>query len=187
MAGLIVLWLLVSTIFGWFRNLFNPVPSLQGPQVAVEINQPPIQIPKPGSNAKLPLSEFTDVNAREVIKLWLSTKSLALGSNHDIGSLENILVGSALSQWQAIAQQDKKRNRYRQYEHQITDVKIDRSADDKNQVAVEASVIEVANFYDNGQMNQQKSYNETLRVRYDLIKKDGKWLIQSMSLLNTIS
>ncbi len=186
-AGLIVLWLLVSTIFGWFRNLFNPVPSLQGLQVAVEINQPPIQIPKPGSNAKLPLSEFTDVNAREVIKLWLSTKSLALGSNHDIGSLENILVGSALSQWQAIAQQDKKRNRYRQYEHQITDVKIDRSADDKNQVAVEASVIEVANFYDNGQMNQQKSYNETLRVRYDLIKKDGKWLIQSMSLLNTIS
>ncbi|MDJ0615207.1 MAG: IMS domain-containing protein [Calothrix sp. MO_192.B10] len=186
-AGLIVLWFLVSTIFGWLRNLVNPVPSLQGSQVAVEINQPPIQIPKPGSKNQLPISEFTEITARQVIQSWLSTKSLALGSNHDIGSLENILVGSALSKWQAIAQQNKKNNSYRQYEHQITDVKIDRSADDQNQVAVEASVIEVANYYDNGQMNQKRSYNETLRVRYDLIKKDGKWLIQSMSVVNKIS
>ncbi len=187
MAGLLLLWLLGSITFGWLKNLFNPVTSLQGTQVAVEINQPPMEIPKPGGSPKLPKGELTEVTAREVIQAWLLTKSLALGSNHDISSLENVLVGSALSQWRAVAQQDKKNDRYRLYEHQITDVKVDGNINEKNQVAVEASVNEVANFYDRGQMNRQRSYNETLRVRYDLIKQGGKWRIQSMSVVNKIS
>ncbi len=187
MAGLLVLWFLGSMTVGWLRNLFNPALSLQGKQVAVEINQPLIEIPQPGSPPRLPKGELTEVTAKEVIRVWLSTKALALGSNHDVSSLENVLVGPALSQWRVIAQQDKKRDRYRLYQHQITDIKVDENTNEKNQVAVEASVNEVANFYERGQINQQRSYNETLRVRYDLIKQDGKWRIQSMSVVNKIS
>ncbi|MDJ0674858.1 MAG: IMS domain-containing protein [Calothrix sp. MO_167.B42] len=183
MAGLLLVWLL----FGWLKNLFSPIPSLQGKQVAVEINRPPIEIPQPGSPPQLPGGELTQTTAREVIQTWLSTKSLALGPNHDVGSLENVLVGSVLSQWQAVAQQDKRSNRYRLYEHQITDVKIDTNTNDRNQLAVEASVNEVATVYEGGQINRQRSYNDTLRVRYDLIKQNEKWQIQSMSVVNKIN
>ena len=182
-AGLLLLWLLLSTAFGWLRNLFNPVPSLQGKQVAVTINQPLMEIPQPGSQPKLPQGKLTETAARKVIRTWLSTKSAALGSNHDMSVLENVLVGSALSQWRAIAQMDKKNDRYRQFQHQIGDVKIEPNASDENQVAIEASVNEIAHIYERGQKNEQKSYNDTLRVKYDLIRQDGKWRIQSMSLV----
>jgi hypothetical protein len=187
MGVLVLLWLLLSATFGLLKNLFNPGPSLQGKQVAVEINQPLIEIPKPGSKPEAPEGELTETTARQVIRAWLSTKAIALGADHDVSSLNNILVGSALSQWQAIAQQDQKGDRYRKFEHQITDIKIEQNANDENQVSVEASVNEVANFYDRGQVNQQRSYNETLRVKYDLIKQEGKWRIQSMSVVNKVS
>ena len=186
-AGLLLVWSLLSVTFGWLKNLFSPVPSLQGKQVAVEINRPPMEIPQPGSPPKLPGGDLTQTTAKEVIRTWLSTKSLALGANHNISSLDNVLVGSALSQWRGVVQQDKKRNRHRLYEHQITDVKIDTNTNDRNQLAVEASVNEVATVYEGGQINKQRSYNDTLRVRYDLIKQKEKWRIQSMSVVNKIN
>lgn len=182
-AGVILLWVLLSTAFSWFRNLFNPVPSLQGKQVAVVINQPLMEIPQAGSQPKSPEGKLTEIAAINVIGTWLSTKSVALGPNHDTISLENVLVGSALSQWRIIARRDKNSDRYRQFQHQIRDVKIEQNASDENQVAVEASVNEIAHIYERGQKNEQKSYNDNLRVKYDLIRQDGKWLIQSMSLV----
>ncbi|MEH2246053.1 IMS domain-containing protein [Nostoc sp.] len=185
LVSILVFWVLVTTTFGWLKNLFFPTASLRGSQLFVQINQPPISIPDPNSKPQATDGPLTDATAEEVIQTWLSTKAEALGPNHEINNLEQILTGSALSQWRLIAQQDKSDNRYRKYDHSLkveSVEKIDLFAD---RAAVEATVKEATQLYENGQF--QKSSNEKLRVRYDLIREQGKWRIQSTSVVNQIS
>lgn len=118
LAGILVLWLFVSTTFGLLKNLFSPRPSLQGKQLMVQLNDPVVPIPDPNSKVQSPKGSLTEETAEEVVQTWLATKAAALGVDHDIASLDQILAGTALSQWRLIAQQDKAGNRYRKYETQ---------------------------------------------------------------------
>ncbi|MBF2006993.1 MAG: DUF4101 domain-containing protein [Chlorogloeopsis fritschii C42_A2020_084] len=186
-TGILVLWLLISTAVGWLHNLFSPAPALQGEQLVITLNEPPFAIPDRNSKAQFPEGPLTEATAAEVIQTWLSTKAAALGPNHEIDSLKEILVGSALSQWLQVAQKEQAENRYRKYEHRLKVESLETSPIDKNYAAVQASVTEAAQFYENGQINQRKSYNETVRVRYSLIRQANGWRIREMSVINKVS
>ncbi|MEH2166819.1 MAG: IMS domain-containing protein [Nostoc sp.] len=184
LVSLLVFWVLATTTFGWLKNLFFPTRSAPASQLFVQINQPPISIPGPNSKPQGLDGPLTDAAAEEIIRTWLSTKAEALGPNHEINNLEQILTGSALSQWRVIAQQAKSDNRYRKYDHSVkveSVEKIDLFAD---RAAVVATVKEATQLYENGQY--KNSSNENLRVRYDLIRERGKWRIQSTSVVNQI-
>ena len=185
LAGILVLLLLVTTTFQWVKNLFSSSPSLQTEQLGVQLNEPPIPIPDPNSKPQLPTGPLTNEAAEEVIKTWLSTKAEALGPHHEIDSLDHILVGSSLSQWRLIAQQEKAEHRYRSYDHSLKVESLDTSLSDPNRVAVQASVTEITQFYENGVM--KKSDQEKLRVRYDLVRVGDVWRIRDMSVINKIS
>jgi curved DNA-binding protein CbpA len=185
LAAILVFWLLISTTFGWVKNIFYPRPYLQGEQLIVEINQPPILIPDANSTLQPPEGTLTNATAEEIIRSWLSTKATALGPNHDVESLQRILTGSALSQWRLIAQQDQKDNRYRTYEHSLKVESIDKIESNPDHAVVEATVKEATQYYQYGQM--KKSSDESLRVRYDLMRREGVWRIQGMSIVNKIS
>ncbi|MBD2529686.1 DUF4101 domain-containing protein [Nostoc flagelliforme FACHB-838] len=184
LVSILVFWVLATTTFGWLKNLFFPPPSLRGIELFVQINQPPISIPDPNSKPQATDGPLTNATAEEVIRTWFSTKAAALGPNHEINNLDQILTGSALFQWRLIAQQYRSDNRYGKYDHSLkieSVEKIDLFAD---RAAVEATVKEVAQFYENGQF--KRSSNDNLRVRYDLIRERGKWRIQSTSVVNQI-
>ncbi|MBE8967661.1 DUF4101 domain-containing protein [Nostocales cyanobacterium LEGE 12452] len=184
LVSILVFWVLATTTFGWLKNLFFPTRSVPPSQLFVQINQPPISIPPPNSPPQGLNGPLTDTAAEQIIRTWLSTKAEALGPNHEINNLEQILTGSALSQWRAIAQQARSDNRYRKYEHSVkveSVEKIDLFAD---RAAVVATVKEETQLYENGQF--KNSSNDNLRVRYDLIRQRGKWLIQSASVVNQI-
>ncbi|MEH2124744.1 IMS domain-containing protein [Nostoc sp.] len=184
LVSILVFWVLATTTFGWLKNLFFPTRSVPPSQLFVQINQPPISIPPPNSPPEGLDGPLTDTAAEQIIRTWLSTKAEALGPNHEINNLEQILTGSALSQWRAIAQQARSDNRYRKYDHSVkveSVEKIDLFAD---RAAVVATVKEATQLYENGQF--KNSSNENLRVRYDLIRQRGKWLIQSASVVNQI-
>jgi len=176
-----ILWFLASQVYGFFRQVFFPAPSLQGEQLLVQLNQPPLPIPKPNRQpaAAEPLNQVT---AAQVIQSWLSTKSAAFGSKHEVDRLEQILVEPALSQWQRRAQNDKANKRYRQYKHNIK-VNSVQKASASERAQVEATVNEVAQVYENGKLNQNSSYGEDVRVQYSLVRKDGQWRIQEMKVL----
>jgi ARC6-like, IMS domain/DnaJ domain len=186
-AGVIVLWLLLTTSFGLLKNLFYPAPSLKGEQLSVQLNEPPIPIPDPNSKLQSPPGLLTEATAQEVVKSWLSSKAAALGVNHDINSLEQILIGSTLSKWKGIVQEDKAENRYRKYTHTLKVESVKTTETEQNNATVDAMVTELAEFYDNGQKNLQKSYNEKVRVRYNLVRVEGSWRIRDMSVLNKTS
>ena len=183
LGGVVVFSLLVSTTVELVKNIFFSNPSLQGEQLAIELNQPPITIPDPNGQSEPRDEELTNKTAKEVIETWLSAKAAALGENHDIDGLNKILTGQVLSQWRSLAQQEQEDKRYRQYKHDVKVESVSKKGTDKNYVFVDATVQEVTHFYENSR--QKKSSHENLRVRYELVHKQGKWLIQRMSVIQT--
>jgi len=181
LGGLLVVALLVSTTFTVVKNIFFSSPSLDGEQLAIELNQPPITIPDPNSQTESSNEELTKQTAKKVIETWLSAKAAALGQNHEIDGLNEILTGAVLSQWQSVAQQEQEEKRYRQYKHNVEIVAVSKKGTDQNSVFIDAKVQEVTHFYQNSL--QKKSSDEKLRVRYDLVRKQDKWLIQRMSVV----
>ncbi|WP_138499287.1 IMS domain-containing protein [Nostoc sp. PA-18-2419] len=181
---ILVFWVLATAAFGWIKNLFFPSPPTRDLQLLVQINQPPVFIPDP-NKPELSDGPLTNATAEEVIQAWLSTKAAALGPNHQINNLEQILAGSALSQWRLIAQQDKVDNRYRKYDHSLKIESVEKVDLFSDRAAVEATVKEATKLYENGQF--EGSSNDKLRVRYDLIRYRGKWRIQSISVVEQIS
>lgn len=185
LGGVVVFSLLVSTTVELVKNIFFSHPSLQGEQLAIELNQPPITIPDPNGQSKPRDEELTNKTAKEVIETWLSAKAAALGENHDINGLNKILTGQVLLQWRSLAQQEQEDKRYRQYKHDVKVESVSKKRTDRNYVSVDATVQEVTQFYENSR--QKKSSHENLRVRYELVHKEGKWLIQRMSVIQTFS
>ncbi len=176
--GIVVLGFLISQVAAWLRNS-APAP-LQGEQLLVELNQPPLPIPSPGSQllAEEPINQEV---AEQVIQTWLSTKVAAFGADHAVNKLAAILAEPALSQWQRRVQQDKAANQYRQFKHSLQVNSVQTTT--PNQAQVEATVNEVAQVYKNGQLNKNGSYNDNLRVRYDLIRQNSQWRIREMTVL----
>ncbi|GAB1539919.1 hypothetical protein NUACC21_25870 [Scytonema sp. NUACC21] len=184
-ASLVLLWLVVSTTVGLVRNLFSPGLTLKGEQLAVELNQPIVPIPDPTSQPQLPTGSLTKEQAGEIVQTWLDIKAAAFGPKHELSSLEQILAGPTLSKWRQWGQRERTNNRYRKYEHSVKIESLQNGQTDQNRAAVEASVTEATEFYENGQM--KRSDKEQLRVRYDLIRMDDGWRIRDMSVLKSIS
>ena len=186
LSGLLVLWLLVGAAVGFIQNIFSPEPTLQGEALDIQINQPLIEIPKPSSETTLDDGTLTKANAKRVVNSWLSAKKSALGQNHNIESLNSILTGTSLALWRNIAQQVRQKNNYRTFNHSNLIIEsVDTVPGNNNQAAIEATVTEQAQFYERGQLNEQRSYNDNIRVRYMLIKMGNKWRIKDMSVLST--
>lgn len=179
LAGILVFWLLVSTTFAWVKNLFSPAPALEGKQLFVQVNQPPVEIPDAASQLQTPAGSLTEGAAQEVIQTWLSTKAVALSPTHNVASLPDILTGEVLTQWRQLAQQEKLQNRHRTYNHTAKVEYVDQKAD---QAVVVATVREVTQFYTQGQI--KNFTDETLRVRYSLLRRADVWQIENMSVVN---
>ncbi|WP_427158495.1 IMS domain-containing protein [Aliinostoc sp. HNIBRCY26] len=178
MAGILVFWLLVSTIFGALRNVFSPTPAVVAEPFLTQINEPVVTTLE-SNGAFQQDGVMTEAIAEGVIKTWLSTKAAALGPNHEIEGLGDILTGSALSQWRFTAQQVRATGNYRLYSHSVTVNEVNSSEQDPNRAIVRANVKEMTQFYRNGQ--QVDSEDDNLRVRYELVRQEGTWRIQSMS------
>jgi hypothetical protein len=88
------------------------------------------------------------------------------------------------SQWRGRAQKLKNSKDYWQYKHelQVQSLKTDTQKPDR--ATVEASVRETANYYQNGQIDRGRSYDENLQVRYELVRQGDLWLIQAIQVIN---
>ena len=178
LGAIFVFWLIVSTTFGWLRNVFFPAPTLKGEQLSIQINRSPVEIPDKDAELKTVDGRLNEETAQQIIEQWLATKASALGAKHEIEDLDDILTGSALSQWRLIASQLKADNSHREYGHSVKINSVSTSDTDPNRATVAATVRELTKFYENGQ--RSKSSEENLRVRYELVRQDNVWRIQRM-------
>lgn len=183
-AGVAILGFLLITTLSWLqKTLQGSTPALEGDQPLIQLAQPPVPIPSTGSQMMAPEGPLTEETAQQVIQTWLSTKSLALGSEHQIDQFPKILTEPVLSSWQQRAETAKKENSYWRYKHSVKVNSVDTKAANPDQARVDAAVNEAAEFFQADQLNQGASYDENLRVRYDLVRKDGRWLIKDMTVV----
>ncbi|HAX84701.1 MAG TPA: molecular chaperone DnaJ [Cyanobacteria bacterium UBA11370] len=183
-AALLGLGLLGWLLLSWLHKTLQrfSAPALEEPQAMVQLAAPPITIPEPGSQLIAPTGPLTEETAQQVIQSWLDIKKLALGSNHQINELGKILVNPSLSIRRQEAEAAKQNNAYWQYEHTVRVTSVQTNAANPDQARVEAAVKEVARFYQGGQPDQGESYDETLQVRYDLVRQRGQWFIKNMAV-----
>ncbi len=159
----------------------SPLAALQGEQLPISLNTPILEIPSANAEvmAGTPLDKET---AKETIQAWLGAKSAAFGSEHQKEPLKEVLTGSALEIWQkrAAALQG---NNYWRYDHQVDVRSVTNNAKNPNLATVEAIVNEKAMYFHNGKEIVERSYNESLKVRYDLVRQGDKWLIEKTQVL----
>ena len=181
--GIVILWFLVSQVYGLFRQSATEVPSVEPEQLMVGLNQPPVPIP-PLKTKQISIAEpLSQEMAARLLQTWLSTKAVAFGPERAVNKLKQILMEPALSQWQQRVQNDRVNNRIRQYKHSLKINSVQTKASAPNQAQVEATVNELAQVYQNGRLNQAASYDEAVRVRYDMVRQNGQWRIRTMQVL----
>ncbi len=167
----------------WLQKTRSPASILEGEQLLIQLNQPPVALPPPDAQLILPRGVLTKESAKLVIQTWLERKSQAFGSNHQIGKLNAILAQPLLSQWRDRAEVLKRSNAHWQYQHTIQVRSVSASEQNPNQARVEAAVRETAKFYRSGRLNQARSYDDNLLVRYDLVRQKNQWLIKNIRVL----
>lgn len=156
-------------------------------ELTISIDRSPLTLPEPKTQEPQPKPQATfNDTAKQAVQLWLDSKSAAFGKEHQIDRLNNILVGSLLTQWRGRALDYQKGQMYREYKHQIN---IRSAAIDKqnsNRATVEAQIEETATHYQGGKVNTERSYSDNLLVRYQLIRQGDKWLIENAEVLKTL-
>ena len=183
-CGLAGLGILVFLLI-WLQKTLQSwsTPALEAEQPRVQLAQPPVPIPEEGSQIIAPEGPLTEETAQEVIQTWVSTKALALGPDYKTDQLDQILAEPVLSSWRRRAETAKEKNTYWQYDHEVKVNSIQPSEVNSDQAQVDAAVKETARFYNGGQQDQANSYDENLRVRYNLIRKEGQWFIKDMAVV----
>lgn len=179
--ALSVLWLILS----WFVSVLGSFsgPQLKGEQPLIALDKPPVEMPKPKppepAQDKGPLTE--ELGAK-VIEQWLTAKRAALGQERTTDQLKAILVDPALSQWIQRAETQKRNNTYQRYEHNVKVNSVKMTDNNPNEAQVDVEVREKAELMEKGDQ-VGSTRDDTLRIRYDLVRKDGKWYIRDWSVL----
>ncbi|WP_008309456.1 IMS domain-containing protein [Leptolyngbya sp. PCC 6406] len=164
---------------GWVTAALSG-PRLERPALDVGLAAPPIEIPPiPEPEPEIGVQSI----AERTVNNWLAAKREALGKDHNIDSLATILVDPVLTQWQNRAEGGDRENWYWEYDHSIEVLKVEPDDPTAETLAVDVRVREAAQFYEFGVRNTANSYDDTLTMRYDLIRQDGEWFVRGMRKL----
>lgn len=176
-VSLLLLWLILSL-------LASAIQALSPKEPMVGLEAPPIEIPavsaapEPSAAAS---GAMTEEAARDLVQSWLSAKAAALGPNHAVEELKQVLTEPALSRWQLMAEAQQRNNAHQRYVHKLQVNKVTTNPTNPDLVQVDAQVAEKAEVFDRDQ--PVSSRNENLRVRYDLIRQEGEWRIMDWQVM----
>lgn len=192
----LVLLFLLGSIFGVgalsfaaMKLFLNRTPQTveSEPQLFISLNRSLLELPpvEAKTSSPQPQPTFAD-EAEQVVRRWLDSKSAAFGENYQVEKLNEVLIGSLLTAWRDRALSDRQNNIYREYDHEleIESAAVDR--DNPQQATVEARVREVARYYQQGNLDDSRSYDDDLLVRYKLVRQGDKWMIAGSEVLEIL-
>jgi len=188
MRFLVVILVALAAVSGVFvlaswawRSLVSPASS--EPLIVLESPLIPPLLEQPGTVATTIAAQSGPIDqegATKIVESWQAIKSKALGKEYEVAALDQILAEPVLSEWRSRAEELKTTSSYMQYiskPPEVTDFKAE--GDDK--ASVVAKISETRNFFSNGNLDSDASKTDTsYDVKYMLIRKDNKWLIQDM-------
>jgi hypothetical protein len=136
--------------------------------------------PSPSPSVAVNPAVLDNQSAKQVIATWLAAKAAAMGPDYAVEKLDTILTGRKLTEWRQLSNEEKRNNRHRTYTHEVAVSEV-KQAEGANQATVMAKVQEATTYFVAGQRDRSNTSN--LQVRYELIRKDGKWQIQNWDIL----
>ncbi|PSB18105.1 DUF4101 domain-containing protein [Phormidesmis priestleyi ULC007] len=149
-------------------------------QLLVQLDQPVIPIPT--QTAASPLSgEMNQATAQRVLEFWLDAKKDAMGQTHTVEKLTQVLAEPKLAEWRKNAEEAKRENWYKQYEHTVKVDTVEVSPTNPGQATANATIAEVTKYYEGEQLADTKTDN--LQVRYSLVLQDNQWRIKDWQVL----
>jgi hypothetical protein len=149
-------------------------------QLLVQLDQPVINIPS--QTAANPLSgEMNQAMAQRVLEFWLDAKKDAMGQSHTVEKLTQVLAEPKLAEWRKNAEDAKRENWHKQYEHTVKVDTVEVSPTDPSKATANAAIAETTKYYEGEQLADTKT--ENLQVRYSLVLQDNQWRIKDWQVL----
>ncbi|MBE9223133.1 ARC6/PARC6 family protein, partial [Cyanobacterium stanieri LEGE 03274] len=181
MLILLVVIILLAIFGALFYRVFN---QSRTNELQLSLGQSLIELPEELAVDNQSIPETLSANtALEVVNGWLDAKALATGPDYNLGALENVLADPFLSIWRSNVNNLRSQNAYRRYEHGVTIEEVNLNPQNNLEANVTARVRENSQYFNNGQLNSQQSYDSNLLVRYDLIKINNRWLIRNSQII----
>jgi len=179
-AGMVLLGFLVAWLLrAWQTSATKPVVQTQTPSIPLER---PVAVPPTPTVPSPTSTTLTNLTAQQVIQSWLTAKTAAMGPSYAIEQLDQALAEPKLSEWRNAAAEAKRDNWYKHYQHQIRVTAVEPNKANPDQVNVEAEVTEMTEYFVAGRL-QDSTTDSNMRIRYSMIRKDARWLIQNWQLL----
>lgn len=172
---------LIALGITWMYKANSPLSALEEGQYSVALHRPLVDIPSADAQMVTATGMLTPEGAQQVVETWLYSKSQAFGQDHNIESLNKILANPILSRWKRQAQQLQQNQNYWTYEHEVNINSFKPNSNNPNQAVVDANVQESAQYYQGNRVS--RSYNDNLRVRYDLVRQGDRWMIQEINVI----
>jgi curved DNA-binding protein CbpA len=182
-AGLALLGFGTMRTLGWLAGAMVG-PRLAGQPLDIRVDQPAFEIPEaPAAQAEIGVNDI----ASRAINEWLEVKQAALGKDYQADRLANILLDPVLTQWRRRADTAPAENWYWEYEHTVEVESVTPDDPTADQLRAIAIVSERARLFEFGVENTSASYDEVLRMQYDLVRQDGRWFVQGMTKLANLN
>lgn len=177
-------------------RLFQGSPSSEGtdePTSSEVVNETPepsneidpstetVETPDTGSDGATS-EALTQDAAQEIIQAWQKVKADALGKEHQVDALEQILVEPELSRWQYSANVSQDEGNYTKYE--LKSLVVESFELESPTVAlVRAKIEETRDDFLKDSETPLASLSDSYQVDYRLEAVDGKWRIQKMDVV----
>lgn len=123
--------------------------------------------------------------AERLVRRWQAVKSQALGRDHAVDNLSEVLDGQMLKSWSERAKDVQKNGWY--WEYKLTNLNIDSVtiSTDGRRAVIEATLWEGASLYDEKKAKVSDSYQSSYTTRYELANSNGLWKITSGTVLRS--
>ncbi|MGB6015338.1 MAG: IMS domain-containing protein [Nodosilinea sp.] len=178
-VGISILGFGTMRALSWVTSAFSG-PRISGQPLAISVDEPAFDIPEaPPAPTEIGVNDM----ANRVINEWLEIKRGALGDSYQGDRLDDILLEPVLTQWTRRANAAAQESWYWEYEHNVEVESVTPDDPTADQLQAVAGVSEKARLFEFGVENAGAAYDDTLRMRYDLVRQDGKWFVQGMNKL----
>jgi len=183
-SPMIILFVLLI-LLGIFSALFYRVFNQSGDaNLEISLSQSLIELPEELAGTDSSSQPLSPEMASEIINGWLEAKALATGPDYNLGALDNVLADPFLSIWRGNINTLRNQSAYRRYEHDVTIEEVNINPQNNMEANITARVRENSQYFNNGQLNNQQSYDSNLLVRYDLVRVNNRWLIANSQIIN---
>jgi hypothetical protein len=178
--GFLIAWLIKTLQVSGARQTQQAQQIIEE-QPLVKLDEPLVKLEESAVDAASEATLTTE-SAQQLIESWLAAKAAAMGPEHAVEKLDQILAEPKLTEWRAAADAEKQAGNYRKYTHKVKVSSVEQNKDKPDEAKVAAEVSETTEYYKGDQLDDTRSDPE-LQVQYDLIRVDDKWRIQNWQVV----